>query len=106
MAEYYDLLTDHKQRMPLGPAPEVSEVEHVTVRHEPGWYCAHPRWGVYKDFGGGEVIVGFKMARSAYKEISDIMGVDINQVKVNIFRARKTVKEKLLKVDAYGLDKN
>lgn len=42
----------------------------------------------------------------SYKEISEIMGVDINQVKVNIFRARKTVKEKLLKVDAYGLDKN
>lgn len=72
MAEYYDLLTDRRQRTPLGAAPEISEVEHVTVRHEPGWYCAHPRWGVYKDFGGGEVIVGFKMARSAYKEISDI----------------------------------
>ena len=42
----------------------------------------------------------------SYKEISDIMGVDINQVKVNIFRARRTIKEKLLKVDAYGLDKN
>ena len=27
---------------------------------------------MYKDFGGGEVIVGFKMARSAYKQISDI----------------------------------
>ena len=72
MAEYYDLLTDHTQRTPLTPAPEITEVEHVTVRHDPGWYCAHPRWGVYKDFGGGEVIVGFKMARSAYKQISDI----------------------------------
>ena len=32
----------------------------------------------------------------SYKEIGDIMGVDLNQVKVNLFRARKSVKENLI----------
>lgn len=39
----------------------------------------------------------------SYKEISDIMEIDMNQVKVNLFRARKTIKENLLTIDAYGL---
>lgn len=38
----------------------------------------------------------------SYKEISDILEMDINQVKVNIFRARKSVKENLIKINAYG----
>ncbi len=38
----------------------------------------------------------------SYKEIADIMKIDMNQVKVNLFRARKTVKEKLLSIDNYG----
>lgn len=39
----------------------------------------------------------------SYKEISEIMDIDINQVKVNLFRARKSVKENLLNINAYGL---
>ena len=39
----------------------------------------------------------------SYKEIGDIMGVDLNQVKVNLFRARKSVKENLININAYGL---
>lgn len=39
----------------------------------------------------------------SYKEISDIMEIDMNQVKVNLFRARKTVRENLLNINAYGL---
>jgi RNA polymerase sigma factor (sigma-70 family) len=38
----------------------------------------------------------------SYKEISDIMGIDMNQVKVNLFRARQTVKENLIMINAYG----
>lgn len=38
----------------------------------------------------------------SYKEISDMMGIDINQVKVNLFRARQSVKENLIKINAYG----
>ncbi len=39
----------------------------------------------------------------SYKEISDILEMDMNQVKVNLFRARKTLKESLLNINAYGL---
>lgn len=39
----------------------------------------------------------------SYKEISDIMEIDMNQVKVNLFRARKAIKENLLNINAYGL---
>ncbi|MBL3658006.1 RNA polymerase sigma factor [Fulvivirga sediminis] len=39
----------------------------------------------------------------SYKEISEMVGVDMNQVKVNLFRARKAIKENLLNINAYGL---
>lgn len=39
----------------------------------------------------------------SYNEICDILEIDINQVKVNLFRARNAVREKLMKVNAYGL---
>lgn len=39
----------------------------------------------------------------SYKEIGDIMQIDMNQVKVNLFRARKTVKDNLTNINAYGL---
>jgi RNA polymerase sigma-70 factor (family 1) len=38
----------------------------------------------------------------SYQEIAEVMEIDINQVKVNLFRARKTIKEKLLKQETYG----
>ncbi len=39
----------------------------------------------------------------SYQEIGDIMEIDMNQVKVNLFRARKAVKENILNINAYGL---
>jgi len=39
----------------------------------------------------------------SYNEICDIMEIDMNQVKVNLFRARNAVREKLMKINAYGL---
>lgn len=39
----------------------------------------------------------------AYKEIAEMLGIDINLVKTNLFRARRKLKESLIKVDAYGL---
>ena len=39
----------------------------------------------------------------SYQEICDILELDMNQVKVNLFRARNAVREKLVKIDAYGL---
>lgn len=39
----------------------------------------------------------------SYNEICEILELDMNQVKVNLFRARNTVREKLVKMNAYGL---
>lgn len=39
----------------------------------------------------------------SYKEICDILELDMSQVKVSLFRARNVVREKLLKINAYGL---
>ena len=39
----------------------------------------------------------------SYKEIGDTLEIDLNQVKVNLFRARKSVKENLININAYGL---
>jgi RNA polymerase sigma-70 factor (ECF subfamily) len=39
----------------------------------------------------------------SYNEICEILELDMNQVKVNLFRARTTIREKLMKMNAYGL---
>lgn len=39
----------------------------------------------------------------SYNEICDILEIDMSQVKVNLFRARNAVRERLQKMDAYGL---
>lgn len=38
-----------------------------------------------------------------YKEIADILDITEEQVKVNIFRARQTVKQNFQKIEQYGL---
>jgi len=39
----------------------------------------------------------------SYNEIGEILEIDLNQVKVYLFRARNAVREKLIKLNAYGL---
>lgn len=39
----------------------------------------------------------------SYNEICEIMELDMSQVKVNLFRARNAVREKMTKINAYGL---
>ena len=39
----------------------------------------------------------------AYKEIALLMGITEQQVKVNIFRARQTIKQKFLQLEQHGL---
>jgi RNA polymerase sigma-70 factor (ECF subfamily) len=39
----------------------------------------------------------------AYKEIAIVMGITEQQVKVNIFRARQTIKQKYTEIERYGL---
>ena len=38
-----------------------------------------------------------------YNEICEILEIDMSQVKVNLFRARNSVREQLQKMNAYGL---
>ena len=38
-----------------------------------------------------------------YKEIAAVLGITEDQVKVNIFRARQTIKQQFLQYDNYGL---
>jgi RNA polymerase sigma factor (sigma-70 family) len=42
----------------------------------------------------------------SYAEICEITGYNINDVKVNIFRARKAIRTVLLKLDTHGLEKS
>jgi len=39
----------------------------------------------------------------SYQEICEILELDMNQVKVSLFRARNAVRERMTKIDAYGL---
>ena len=39
----------------------------------------------------------------SYKEIADILGISEEGVKVNIFRARQTIKQKYIETENYGL---
>jgi len=38
-----------------------------------------------------------------YQEISEIIGIDKNLVKVTLFRARENIRKKILKTDRYGI---
>ena len=39
----------------------------------------------------------------SYKEIAKIMAISEDQVKVNIFRARQTIRQKFIETEEYGL---
>ena len=39
----------------------------------------------------------------SYKEIATVMGISEDQVKINIFRARQTIKQKFIETEDYGL---
>jgi RNA polymerase sigma-70 factor (ECF subfamily) len=39
----------------------------------------------------------------SYKEIAQVMDISEEQVKVNLFRARQTIKQRYLQTDNYGL---
>ena len=39
----------------------------------------------------------------SYKEISEILKIDLNQIRVSLYRARQTVRENLVNINAYGL---
>lgn len=39
----------------------------------------------------------------SYQEIGDALEMPMNQVKVNLFRARKTLRERIVKLESYGI---
>ena len=39
----------------------------------------------------------------SYKEIAQVLGISEEQVKINIFRARQTIKKKFIETEDYGL---
>jgi RNA polymerase sigma-70 factor (ECF subfamily) len=39
----------------------------------------------------------------SYKEIADVIGINEQQVKINIFRARQAIKQKFIETEKYGL---
>lgn len=41
-----------------------------------------------------------------YHEIAETLGISIDDVKVNLFRARKQLRDQLIKINAYGLHQN
>jgi RNA polymerase sigma-70 factor (ECF subfamily) len=43
------------------------------------------------------------MEGKSYRDIADIMGISEEQVKINIFRARQTIKKEFTKQEKYGL---
>ncbi|MEK6482205.1 sigma-70 family RNA polymerase sigma factor [Catalinimonas sp. 4WD22] len=42
----------------------------------------------------------------SYEEISEVLNVSLGQVKINLFRARQSLKKNLQSIDAYGITKN
>ena len=53
-----EYLTSRSPRTPLAPRPEISEVEHFTIYHNPAHYSAHPRQCPFKYLGHDEIILG------------------------------------------------
>jgi RNA polymerase sigma-70 factor (ECF subfamily) len=43
------------------------------------------------------------MEGKSYKEIAQVLGISEEQVKVNIFRARQTIKQQFIQTEKYGL---
>ncbi|NLE39897.1 MAG: exo-alpha-sialidase, partial [Pirellulaceae bacterium] len=64
-------LLQRRQRTPLTPAPRVIETRHIRLCYNPERYCGHPRQGVFRYFGNGEIIVGHNHAPCEYKKVMD-----------------------------------
>jgi hypothetical protein len=71
-AEVAEWLRSHRQRTPLAAATRISDVSHIKICYDPKRYCAHPRQGIFKYFGDGEIIVGHKHAPCKYKTRKDV----------------------------------
>jgi RNA polymerase sigma factor (sigma-70 family) len=50
-----------------------------------------------------EVIILREIEGYSYEQISGIMGIEQNLVKVTLFRARENLRKKILKTERYGI---
>ena len=58
--------------MPLAPAPEMHELAHTKLCYDRRTYCGHPRQGIFRYFGDGELIVGHNHAPCDYEVPADV----------------------------------
>lgn len=64
-------LRQYQQRTPLAPPPQITDLSHVKLCYDPGRYCGHPRQGIFKYFGNGEIVIGHNHAPCRYKNDND-----------------------------------
>ena len=97
-----------KQRRATGPLEDGMEIRHETL-------SPHERTEIHENMQRiNQLIMALPEKQRqvihlrdvegySYNEICEILELDMNQVKVNLFRARNAVREKLVKINAYGL---
>lgn len=97
-----------KQRRATGPLEDGMEIQHEAL-------SPHERTEIHENMDRinnmimalpekqRQVIHLRDVEGYSYNEICEILELDMNQVKVNLFRARNSVREKLIKINAYGL---
>jgi RNA polymerase sigma-70 factor (ECF subfamily) len=52
------------------------------------------------------VIILRDIEEYSFEEIQEVTGLDLNYIRVNLSRARKQVREELIKVHSYGIEQN
>jgi len=52
------------------------------------------------------IIIMRDIEEYSFEEIQEVTGLDLNYIRVNLSRARKQVREELIKVHAYGTEQN
>lgn len=97
-----------RQRRATDPIEEGAEIRHETL-------TPHERTEIHENMQRiNEMIAALPEKQRqvihlrdvegySYNEICEILELDMNQVKVNLFRARNAVREKFVKMNAYGL---
>lgn len=97
-----------KQRRATGPLEDGMEIHHEAL-------SPHERTEIHENMDRiNDMIMALPEKQRqvihlrdvegySYNEICEILELDMNQVKVNLFRARNSVREKLIKINAYGL---
>ena len=97
-----------RQRKAIGPMEEGFDVHHETLSPYEKTELAESMVRINQLIAAlpekqRQVIHLRDIEGYSYNEICEILDLDMSQVKVNLFRARNSVREKLVKINAYGL---